>query len=83
MKKEKDINKGEIIIYRPKGGEVELKVKLNKETIWLNAYQIAQIFHIDRTVIVKHIKNIYKSSELSEKSTCAKIAQVAADGKVF
>ncbi len=82
MKKGKDISKGEIVIYRPKGGEVEVKVKLEKETIWLNAHQIAQIFDIDRTVIVKHIHNIYKSGELFEKSTCAIFAQVAADGKV-
>jgi len=82
MKKKNDINKGEIVIYLLKSGEVEVKVKLEKETIWLNAHQIAQIFDIDRTVIVKHIHNIYKSGELFEKSTCAKIAQVAADGKI-
>lgn len=82
MKKKNDINKGEIVIYLLKSGEVEVKVKLEKETIWLNAHQIAQIFDIDRTVIVKYIHNIYKSGELFEKSTCAKIAQVAADGKI-
>jgi len=82
MKKKNDINKGEIVIYLLKSGEVEVKVKLEKETIWLNAHQIAQIFDIDRTVIVKHIHNIYKSGELFEKSTCAKIAQVATDGKI-
>lgn len=78
----KNINKGEIIIYKPKGKEVEIKVKLERETIWLNAHQIAQIFNIDRTVVVKHIQNIYKNNELFAKSTCAKIAQVAADGRI-
>ncbi len=75
-------NKGEIVIYRTAKKEVELKVRLEKETVWLDAHQMAQVFSIDRTVIVKHIRNIYKTGELPETSTCAKIAQVAADGKI-
>ncbi len=75
-------NKGEIVIYRTAKKEVELKVRLEKETVWLDAHQMAQVFNIDRTVIVKHIRNIYKTGELAETSTCAKIAQVAADGKM-
>ena len=82
MKKNISKNKGDIVIYKPKGKEVEIRVKLKKETIWLNAHQIAQIFNIDRTVVVKHIQNIYKNNELFAKSTCAKIAQVAADGRI-
>ena len=69
-----------LIIYRDKNKQVE--VLLKKETIWLDAHRIAYIFDVDRSVIVKHIRNIYKSGELKESSTCAKIAQVAADGKV-
>lgn len=80
MRKRKDIGKGGIVIYHPKNGGIEVKVKLEKETIWLNAHQIAQIFDIDRTVIVKHIHNIYKNGELFEKSTCAKIATVQKEG---
>lgn len=75
-------NKGEIVIYRTAKKEVGLKVRLEKETVWLDAHQMAQVFNIDRTVIVKHIRNIYKTGELPEISTCAKIAQVAADGKI-
>ena len=69
----------ELIIYHDKGKKIE--VSLREETIWLDAHKIAYLFDVDRTVIVKHIRNIYKSGELDEKSTCAKIAQVAADGK--
>lgn len=70
-----------IIIYTsPKDG-TQIEVKFEKEQIWLDTHQIGEIFDIDRTVIVKHIQNIYKSTELSENWTCAKIAQVAADGK--
>lgn len=49
------------------------------ETIWIDAHAIAKVFDDDRTVIVKHIGDIYKSGELVEKATCAKIAQVAAE----
>ena len=76
-----NLQKGEIIIYKTPQGP-EIKVKLEKDTVWLGAHLMAELFKVDRTVIVKHIRNIYKSKELSEKSTCAKIAQVAADGKI-
>jgi len=79
--KKNDFQKGEIVIYKsPKGPEI--RVKLEKDTVWLDTHLMAKLFGVDRTVIVKHIKNIYKSKELNEKSTCAKIAQVAADGKI-
>ncbi len=68
-----------IIIYENKNKKIE--VSLKKETVWLDAHKMAYLFDVDRTVIVKHIRNIYKSGELLEDSTCAKIAQVAADGK--
>jgi death-on-curing family protein len=55
-------------------------VKLNKETVWLNQYQLEELFHTDRTVIVKHIHNIYKTGELDETATCAFFAQVRKEG---
>jgi death-on-curing family protein len=76
-----NFNKGEIAIYKTPTGP-EIQVKLKEETVWLNAHLIAEILGVDRTVIVKHIQNIYKAGELSKKSTCVKTAQVAADGKV-
>ena len=75
-------NRGKIIIYQTSKNEVKLDVRFKNETVWLDAHQMAKIFNINRTVIVKHISNIYNSYELVEKTTCAKIAQVAADGKV-
>lgn len=80
--KEEQFNKGEIIIYKPAKGEVELEVRFKDETVWLDAHQIARIFGVNRPAIVKHINNIYKTGELIEKSTCSKIEQVAADGKI-
>lgn len=55
---------------------------MKNETVWLDAHQMADIFEIDRTGVVRHINNIYNTEELSRDSTCAKIAQVAKDGKI-
>ncbi|MFA6077324.1 MAG: hypothetical protein WC735_04610 [Candidatus Paceibacterota bacterium] len=81
MAKIKDKNNA-IVIYEASKGDIRIDVRLENETVWLDAHQVAKIFNIDRTVIVKHIRNIYKLGELIEKSTCAFFAQVAADGKV-
>jgi prophage maintenance system killer protein/prophage antirepressor-like protein len=72
-------SENQLIIFEDKDKKVE--VQLREETLWLDAHRLAELFDVDRTVIVKHIRNIYKSGELDENSTCAKIAQVAADGK--
>jgi len=77
-----DFSKGEIVIYQTSKKEVELRVRLEKETVWLNAHQMALVFGVNRPAVVKHINNIYKTSELDKKSTCSILEQVAADGKV-
>lgn len=80
MKNQK-VKKGEIIIYKsPKGPEI--RVKLEKNTIWLDARLIAELFNVNRPAIVKHINNIYKSKELDRKSTCSILEQVAADNRI-
>ena len=83
MKKGKDISKGEIVIYRPKSGEIEVKVKLEKETIWLTQAQISLLFGIERSVVTKHLRNIFNSKELNKNSVCAKIAHTAIDRKTY
>ena len=80
--KKNEIGKGEIVIYKTPQNEVELRVKLEKETIWMTQNQIALLFGVNRPAIVKHINNIYKSGELDEKPTCSILEQVAADGKI-
>lgn len=70
----------QIIIYQTSDGHTSIDVKLTDETIWLNQYQLADLFDTDRTSLVKHIKNIYKSGELLEDATCAKFAQVQNEG---
>ena len=70
-----------IIIYQTSDGQTQLDVRLENETVWLTQAQMAELFQTDRTSIVRHINNIYKSEELDPKSTCAKIAQVQTEGK--
>lgn len=74
------MNKGEIIIYQTPDGNTSLDVKLENNTVWLDQYQMAELFNTDRTSIVRHVNNIYKTDELERKATCAKIAQVQKEG---
>lgn len=74
------MQKGEIEIYKTSNG-TEIQVRLDNETIWLDAHLIARLFEVNRPTIVKHIQNIYKVGELDEFSTCSIMEQVAADGK--
>ena len=71
----------DVIIYQTEDGEIKMEVKMEKETVWLTQAQMSELFQTDRTSIVRHINNIYKSHELEPKSTCAKIAQVRTEGK--
>lgn len=75
-----DMEENKIEIYRSADGKVELNVKLEKDTVWLTQNQMAELFGVDRTSIVRHIRNIYKAEELDESSTCAKNAQVRFEG---
>lgn len=74
--------KDEIIFYRPDelAEHIEVRIDEENETVWLNQYQLAELFQTDRTAILKHIQNIYATGELDEKTTCAKIAQVKKEG---
>lgn len=69
-----------IEIYRSLDGSIQLNVKLENDTVWLTQSQMAELFGVDRTSIVRHIRNIYKSEELDQNSTCAKNAQVRTEG---
>jgi len=61
-------SKGEIVIYRTKDKKIQLEVKLEQETVWLSQEQIAKLFKTERSVITKHLGNIFRSNELDEKS---------------
>src|SRR5882724_1630766 len=70
-----------IIIYQTPDGQTSIDVTLEHDTVWLDQYQLAELFQTDRSSITKHVRNIYKSAELDEQATCAKIAQVQQEGK--
>lgn len=68
-----------ILIYKTKDGP-ELKVKLEKETLWLTLNQIALLFGVQKAAISKHIKNIFNSGELNRGSTVSKMEIVQVEG---
>ena len=71
--------KGEIIMYQP-DETIRLEVRMGEETVWLTQQQMAELFDKDRTVISRHIRNIYKEEELEESITCAKFAHMGSEG---
>ena len=70
---------GEMVVYSPLGCP-KLNVRLADETLWLTMQQLAVVFDVDRSVIGKHIRNIYKTGELDKEETKTKIAQVQIEG---
>lgn len=82
MKKE-EFKKGEIIIYKTSNNEVALDVRMEKETVWLNLSQMSKLFGRDKSVISRHIKNIFDDKELNYKSVVAIFATTGSDGKTY
>ncbi len=74
-------SKTDIAIYQADNGSVE--VRLRGETVWLRQEQMTQLFGRERSVITKHIKNVFAEGELEASSVCAKFAHTAADGKSY
>ena len=70
----------EILLYTTPNGNVKVEIYLQNETIWLTQQKIADLFGVDRSVVTKHLANIYASNELNKEATCAKIAQVQSEG---
>ena len=72
--------KGEIILYQP-DNSLTLEVRLDEETVWLSQAHIAQLFGVDRSVISKHLRNIFFTKELEESSTCAIFAHMGNESR--
>ena len=87
MKKNKQIivqnSFTEFLLYTTPNGRVKVEIFLRNENIWLTQAKIAELFNADRSVITKHLKNIFQSGELQENSVCAKFAHTAQDGKKY
>ena len=73
----------EIIFYQTDDGHTKISVRIKNETVWLTQKSLAELFGVGRSVITKHLKNIFGSGELDGNSVCAKIAHTAADRKTY
>ena len=76
-----DIPRGEIVIYQAPDGGVALDVRLHQETIWLNQNQLSALLGRDKSVISRHLRNVYKEGELKREATVAKFATVQIEGE--
>ena len=77
------INATDLIIFRPQGSKVAVEVKLKDETVWLNLNEMAVAFERDKSVISRHLRNIFEYKELKKNSVVANFATTAADGKTY
>ena len=77
-----NFSQNEIILYRPDDA-ISLEVRLENETVWLTQEQIALLFGVKRPAITKHVRNIFESEELEEKSVCSILERTASDGKHY
>ena len=75
-------DKGEIIVYQS-DTTLQLEVRMEDETVWLSLNQIAELFERDKSVISRHIKNVFEEKELSRDSVVAKIATTGSDNKIY
>lgn len=75
--------KSEIVLYRTEDGRVRIETRFTGETAWLSLNQMAELFQRDKSVISKHIKNVFSEGELKPESVVANFATTAADGKTY
>ncbi len=70
----------EFLLYTTPDGKVKVEIFLHNENIWLSQARIAELFGVDRSVVTKHLLNIFKEGELNKEATCANFAQVQKEG---
>ena len=70
----------QIIIYQTEDGQTQVDVRMENDTVWLTQAQMAELFQKDRTVITRHINNVFKDGELNREEVCAKIAHTTRHG---
>lgn len=72
----------QIVIYQTEDGQTQIDVRLENETVWLTQAQMAELFQKDRTVITRHINNVFKEGELEKEAVCAKFAHTTQHGAI-
>lgn len=73
----------DLIMFQTADGRVSIEVLFENENVWLSQKKIAELYEIDRSVVTKHLRNIFKDKELQEDSVCANFAHTAEDGKTY
>lgn len=74
------MNLNDIIIFSPDSKDIQVSVRVDQETVWLNLNQLSHLFERDKSVISRHLKNIFKEEELDKQSTVAFFATVQIEG---
>lgn len=80
-KGEKNMDKGQFLLYQTPDGESKIEVKLQDDTVWLSLDQMAELFQRNKSTISRHIKNVLEEGELLADSTIANFATVQNEGK--
>ena len=75
-----NMEENKIIIYQTEDGQTQIDVRLENETVWLTQAQMAELFQKDRTVITRHINNVFNEGELNREEVCAKFAHTTRHG---
>jgi prophage maintenance system killer protein len=78
-----EASQDQIAVYEAPDGEVRVDVRLDRDTVWLSQEQMADLFGRERSVVTKHIRNVFKEGELEPEAVRAKFAHTAADGKTY
>ena len=76
-------SQSQLILYQTEDQQIRLEVRFAGETVWLTLNQMADLFQRDKSVISRHIRNIFEEGELARESVVAKFATTAADGKTY
>ena len=72
-----------ILMYTTEDGVTKIEVTFDHDTVWLSIDQMAELFQRDKSVIGKHVRNIFKEGELIKETVWAKFAYTASDGKTY
>lgn len=73
----------DFLVFTKDAREEGIEVRVQDQDVWLTQKAIGQLFDVDRSVVSKHLKNVFESGEMAEDSVCAKFAQTADDGKTY
>ena len=76
-------NDDQFLMYETEDGKTKIEVRMETDTVWLSLNQLTELFQRDKSVISRHMKNIFTEGELNEQAVVANYATTAADGKNY